>query len=134
MPIYSYRCEDCQHTQDILRKISDPPLVACPSCGAAAFRKQVTAAGFQLKGSGWYVTDFRNPQAGKDTAKATSGKEGEAAPGTAAGADKPAPPTAPGAKEKSAPAATVGATPASSGKGASSPPGTNSAASATASN
>lgn len=134
MPIYSYRCEDCQYTQDILRKISDPPLVACPSCGAPTFRKQVTAAGFQLKGSGWYVTDFRNPQADKDAAKAASGKETEAAPGAAAGADKPAPPADPGAKEKSAPPATVGATPASSGKGTSSPPGTSSAASATASN
>lgn len=134
MPIYSYRCEDCQYTQDILRKISDPPLVACPNCGAPALRKQVTAAGFQLKGSGWYVTDFRNPRAGKDAAKATSGKEAEAAPGTVAGADKPAPPADPGAKEKSAPAATVSATPASSGKGASRPPGTGSAAPAAASN
>ncbi|MEO8835817.1 MAG: FmdB family zinc ribbon protein, partial [Caldimonas sp.] len=59
MPIYAYRCTSCGHAQDVLRKISDPPLTVCPSCGAATFVKQVTAAGFQLKGSGWYVTDFR---------------------------------------------------------------------------
>jgi putative FmdB family regulatory protein len=59
MPIYAYRCTTCGHAQDVLRKISDPPLNACPACGAATFVKQVTAAGFQLKGSGWYVTDFR---------------------------------------------------------------------------
>ncbi len=59
MPIYAYRCTTCGHAQDVLRKISDPPLSVCPACGAATFAKQVTAAGFQLKGSGWYVTDFR---------------------------------------------------------------------------
>jgi putative FmdB family regulatory protein len=59
MPIYAYRCATCGHAQDVLRKISDPPLDTCPACGAATFVKQVTAAGFQLKGSGWYVTDFR---------------------------------------------------------------------------
>ncbi|HEU4459248.1 MAG TPA: FmdB family zinc ribbon protein [Methylibium sp.] len=60
MPIYAYRCEACGHAKDVLQKISDPVLSTCPACGAEAFRKQVTAAGFQLKGSGWYVTDFRN--------------------------------------------------------------------------
>lgn len=60
MPIYAYRCEACGHEQDVLQKLSDAPLTVCTSCGAAAFRKQVTAAGFQLKGSGWYVTDFRD--------------------------------------------------------------------------
>ena len=59
MPIYAYRCTSCGHAQDVLRKISDPPLNVCPACGAPTFVKQVTAAGFQLKGSGWYVTDFR---------------------------------------------------------------------------
>ncbi|TAL20179.1 MAG: zinc ribbon domain-containing protein [Aquabacterium sp.] len=59
MPIYAYRCEACGHAKDVLQKMSDVPLSICPSCGADAFRKQVTAAGFQLKGSGWYVTDFR---------------------------------------------------------------------------
>ncbi len=59
MPIYAYRCSNCGHAQDVLRKISDPPLTVCPACGEPTYVKQVTAAGFQLKGSGWYVTDFR---------------------------------------------------------------------------
>ena len=58
MPIYAYKCESCGHAKDVLQKISDAPLSVCPACGADAFRKQLTAAGFQLKGSGWYVTDF----------------------------------------------------------------------------
>jgi putative FmdB family regulatory protein len=59
MPIYAYRCSACGHAKDVLQKLSDAPLTTCPSCGAEAFGKQVTAAGFQLKGSGWYATDFR---------------------------------------------------------------------------
>ena len=59
MPIYAYRCEACGHSADVLQKISDAPLTHCPQCGADAYRKQLTAPGFQLKGSGWYVTDFR---------------------------------------------------------------------------
>ena len=53
MPIYAYRCEACGHAKDVLQKISDPLLTLCPACGAESFKKQVTAAGFQLKGSGW---------------------------------------------------------------------------------
>jgi putative FmdB family regulatory protein len=60
MPIYAYRCAQCGYAKDVLQKLSDPLLTVCPSCGADAFQKQLTAAGFQLKGSGWYVTDFRN--------------------------------------------------------------------------
>ncbi len=89
MPIYSYRCDSCGHTLDVLRKISDPPLVVCPSCGASAIRKQVTAAGFQLKGSGWYATDFRNPPAANADANEKSEKE-PGAKETAASDDKPA--------------------------------------------
>jgi putative FmdB family regulatory protein len=59
MPIYAYRCSECGHAKDVLQKMSDPVLSQCPECGAQAFTKQVTAAGFQLKGSGWYVTDFK---------------------------------------------------------------------------
>lgn len=59
MPIYAYRCEQCGHAKDVLQKISDPALTVCPACGTGSFAKQVTAAGFQLKGSGWYVTDFK---------------------------------------------------------------------------
>lgn len=59
MPIYAYRCAACGHAKDVLQKISDPVLTDCPACGAASFQKQLTAAGFQLKGSGWYATDFK---------------------------------------------------------------------------
>jgi putative FmdB family regulatory protein len=60
MPIYAYRCESCGLAKDVLQKMSDDVLTDCPACSAATFKKQVTAAGFQLKGSGWYATDFRN--------------------------------------------------------------------------
>ena len=58
MPIYAYRCASCGHEKDVLQKLSDAPLTQCPACGKDAFSKQVTAAGFHLKGSGWYVTDY----------------------------------------------------------------------------
>jgi len=64
MPIYAYRCEACGFAKDALQKVSDAPLTECPSCGKSSFKKQVTAAGFQLKGSGWYVTDFRGGSGG----------------------------------------------------------------------
>ncbi len=67
MPIYAYRCASCGHAKDVLQKLSDAPLTECPACGAAAFAKQLTAAGFQLKGSGWYATDFKG---GNSTKKA----------------------------------------------------------------
>jgi putative FmdB family regulatory protein len=83
MPIYAYRCEHCGHAQDVLQKVSDPRLTVCPACGQATYRKQVTAAGFQLKGSGWYVTDFR------DSGKKPAGKTGadQPADGATQGAD-----------------------------------------------
>ena len=59
MPIYAYKCSSCGFAKDSLQKMSDAPLTVCPNCGKSTFEKQVTAAGFQLKGSGWYVTDFR---------------------------------------------------------------------------
>ena len=59
MPIYAYKCESCGHSKDVLQKVSDAPLSECPACGKPTFSKQVTAAGFQLKGSGWYATDFK---------------------------------------------------------------------------
>jgi len=73
MPIYAYRCDTCGHAKDVLQKISDAPLTGCPACGAETFAKQVTAAGFQLKGSGWYATDFRG---GAGTAAATPAAQG----------------------------------------------------------
>lgn len=60
MPIYAYRCTECGHAEDVLQKMSDAKLTVCPACDKSTYAKQVTAAGFQLKGSGWYVTDFRN--------------------------------------------------------------------------
>ena len=59
MPIYAYRCNACGFEKDHLQKLSDPVLTTCPECGAASYAKQVTAAGFQLKGTGWYATDFK---------------------------------------------------------------------------
>jgi putative FmdB family regulatory protein len=85
MPIYAYRCSTCGHAKDVLQKMSDPLLTVCPECGASTFVKQVTAAGFQLKGSGWYVTDFRGGDKGAP-AKADSGKD-EAGKGESSKAD-----------------------------------------------
>ena len=86
MPIYAYRCESCGHEKDVIQKFSDTPLSVCPSCGADAFRKQLTAPSFQLKGSGWYVTDFRD--SGKKATKPESGeKSGDTASGEKAAAD-----------------------------------------------
>jgi putative FmdB family regulatory protein len=70
MPIYAYKCSACGFAKDVLQKLSDAPLTDCPQCGASAFSKQVTAAGFQLKGSGWYVTDFRDGGGKKGAEKA----------------------------------------------------------------
>ena len=83
MPIYAYRCEACGFAKDVLQKMSDAPLTECTACGKPAFKKQVTAAGFQLKGSGWYVTDFRGGQsapAASESGAASSGST--AAPAT----------------------------------------------------
>ena len=79
MPIYAYKCSACGHTKDALQKMSDAPLTDCPACGKATFSKQVTAAGFQLKGGGWYVTDFKSGNQAAPAAKA----DGDAAPATA---------------------------------------------------
>jgi len=94
MPIYAYRCEACGFAKDVLQKMSDAPLSQCPECGKDAFRKQLTAAGFQLKGSGWYVTDFRGGSGGSGGTSATASTpaSGEAAPAAApaAGTDNTA--------------------------------------------
>ena len=82
MPIYEYRCEACGFQKEFLQRISDAPLKDCPECGKQSFTKMVTAAGFQLKGSGWYATDFKNKggakpadSAKKDEAKAETKSE-----------------------------------------------------------
>jgi putative FmdB family regulatory protein len=84
MPIYAYRCADCGHTKDVLQKLSDPALTTCPACGKEAFAKQVTAAGFQLKGSGWYVTDFRGGSS-SGAASSTASAESKAEPAKSEG-------------------------------------------------
>jgi putative FmdB family regulatory protein len=104
MPIYAYKCSACGHAQDVLQKMSDEPLAVCPACHGATYSKQVTAAGFQLKGSGWYVTDFRDggkkadksadKAADTSTAAATPGAESKPAADGAATASKPASETA----------------------------------------
>jgi putative FmdB family regulatory protein len=100
MPIYAYKCGACGHAKDVLQKISDAPLTACPACGAEAFSKQVTAAGFQLKGSGWYATDFRGGSSAGAAASPTTG--GDAPSGDAKPAESSSAPAA------TAPAASCG--------------------------
>ena len=117
MPIYAYRCTTCGHAKDVLQKMSDPVLTVCPDCGASTFAKQLTAAGFQLKGSGWYVTDFRGgntppPKVAEGTEAAAPGadkavpdkpgdkaadKAGDAATAKAAEKAAPTPASAPAA-------------------------------------
>jgi putative FmdB family regulatory protein len=80
MPIYEYRCSSCGHQQEFLQKVSDAPLSVCTACGQATFSKLLTAAGFQLKGSGWYATDFKG-KGGAPAAKAEAAKPGEKAAG-----------------------------------------------------
>jgi len=123
MPIYAYRCASCGHSKDVLQKLSDPLLTTCPACGAESFRKQLTSAGFQLKGSGWYVTDFKGgppgakPDAAKPDAPATEGaakddakKPADATPASAAPAAAAKPDASPAA---AAPAARASSGPAS---------------------
>mgnify|MGYP000848193310 FL=1 len=104
MPIYAYKCESCGFAKDVLQKMSDAPLDTCPNCSQPTFKKQLTAAGFQLKGSGWYATDFKGAGAAPSTAVAPS-EGGAVATGTTA---EPAAP-----KADAAPAA--GPAPAASG-------------------
>jgi putative FmdB family regulatory protein len=108
MPIYAYRCARCGHELDALQKLSEPALVDCPACGEAALSKLVTAAGFQLKGSGWYATDFRNgskpaaKEATKDAAKDAGAPAAKTEPATAS-ADSASPSTS----DSAAPAASA---------------------------
>ena len=104
MPIYAYKCGSCGHAKDVLQKVSDAPLTACPACGADQFSKQITAAGFQLKGSGWYVTDFRggsNGAAAPAAAPASSGTESK-------GTDAAKGDSAPASTKPDAPSASAG--------------------------
>ena len=119
MPIYEYACPDCSHQNDHLQKLADAPIAACPKCGSVKYYKKISAAGFALKGTGWYVTDFRNGNTGQkpgekkaadgtvaessgaetkatDSAPATSGKvDNAAAPSTSTPTATPPPAPAP---------------------------------------
>jgi putative FmdB family regulatory protein len=124
MPIYAYRCESCGFEKDVLQKMSDAPLTQCPECSKDTFRKQVTAAGFQLKGSGWYVTDFRGGSNGAgakndaaasaatsgDSAKADGGNAGAASSDGASAAPAPAATSDASSTSTAVPAATSGST------------------------
>ena len=79
MPIYAYRCSSCSHEQDVLQKMSDAQLTTCPECHGETFIKQLTAPGFQLKGSGWYATDFKGG-AGAPKTEAKAEAKAEAPP------------------------------------------------------
>lgn len=76
MPIYEYRCSACGHELESLQKFSDAPLAACPACGTETLVKLVSASGFQLKGSGWYATDFKS-SGSKPAAKTDGGTQNE---------------------------------------------------------
>lgn len=83
MPIYAYKCESCGHAKDVLQKMSDAPLADCPACGKPTFSKQLTAAGFQLKGSGWYATDFKGSAGGATATATAAAAASDAAPAAA---------------------------------------------------
>ena len=104
MPIYAYKCDACGFAKDVLQKVSDAPLEVCPSCSQSAFRKQLTAAGFQLKGSGWYVTDFRGGNSAAASKEPDAGAAQEAA--KPAATDAAATPTSSATSAPTAPAST----------------------------
>lgn len=80
MPIYEYRCEACEHTLEKLQKLSDDPLTDCPECGKPALKKMISAAGFRLKGGGWYETDFKSGSK-KNVAKSDTDSKGSGSSG-----------------------------------------------------
>ena len=80
MPIYAYRCTDCGFEKDVMRKVSDPLLTTCPECSGETFSKQLTAPGFQLKGSGWYATDFKGGAKIEAPAESKAESKAEAPP------------------------------------------------------
>jgi putative FmdB family regulatory protein len=110
MPIYEYRCATCGFENEYLQKVSDPLLTDCPSCGKPTFTKLVSAAGFQLKGNGWYATDFKN--SGKPAAKPE--KEAEKSGTEKSGTEKSEPAKEVKSDTSSGTAPATGASPASS--------------------
>ena len=85
MPIYEYACEACGHELEAMQKMSDAALTDCPACGKPALKKQISAAGFVLKGGGWYATDFRDKGKKKDAGATTEAKEAAPAPACGSG-------------------------------------------------
>jgi len=84
MPFYEYRCETCGHEMEIMQKMSDPPVAECPACGEPNLRKLISAAGFRLKGGGWYETDFK--KGSKKNVHDAGGSKESTAPACGAGA------------------------------------------------
>ena len=113
MPIYEYRCASCGFQNEFLQRVRDPLLTDCPKCGKPTFNKLVTAAGFQLKGSGWYATDFKNSGAKPKTDKKDAGADKDKT------ADTPADKASDKAADKPAETKKDAATSESSGTGAS---------------
>ena len=119
MPIYEYRCEECGAEKEILQRITDAPLSICPECGKPAMKKLVSAAGFQLKGTGWYVTDFRDQGTKPKSGKSDNDKSDKSDKSEKSGkSDKPADSAKPAgtttkesSKTESAPAAPAKAAP-----------------------
>jgi putative FmdB family regulatory protein len=105
MPIYAYKCDSCGFAKDVLQKMSDAPLDTCPSCGKSTFVKQVTAAGFQLKGSGWYATDFKGGGAAATTVAPPSGESASSASAATPAKADTSPATTPAAPASAAPSA-----------------------------
>jgi putative FmdB family regulatory protein len=94
MPIYEYHCLECGHASDVLQKVSDPQLVDCPACGKAEYRKKISAPGFQLKGTGWYETDFKNKSSADDKAGKPAARSADSEAAGSTGDKKPAPASA----------------------------------------
>lgn len=112
MPIYEYACSACGAECEMLQKVTDAPAKRCPTCGKDALTKEVSAAGFRLKGSGWYETDFKSSHRQNVVDSAPSGKEapsGEAKPAKTAETAKPATPKSAGAASKNSGSVTAGA-------------------------
>lgn len=95
MPIYAYRCTQCGFEKEVMQKISDPLLTTCPACQAEAFAKQLTAPGFQLKGSGWYATDFKGGNKSSTTEVASSPPPASTTNASSPATATPATPAAP---------------------------------------
>ena len=125
MPIYEYVCNNCGHYLEALQKLSDEPLVFCPECGDATLRKQVSAAAFRLKGTGWYETDFKN----SDKKKPAESKGKESGSGSTSDSNSDSASSS-GTKDKSSGASTSSSTTDSSSKSSSGKSGSSASESA----